>query len=177
VNARLAIAASDILRKTGGKAARRITRAAVARGLRNVRRNSRLRARLEVVRWGGRYLLDVAHNPAGMETLASSLPRGRGRPRVAVFGVMRDKEYSAMLETLAGTVSTLVVVAPHIRRALPVGMLYREARKRGLTVRAAPDVKAGLAMARRLAGATGTVLVTGSHYVVAEALVLMQKRT
>ncbi len=82
-----------------------------------------------------------------------------------------------MLEVLAGAVPVIVVVAPKTGRALSAFALLREAQKAGLQLRRGGGVREGLNRARRIAGRSGTVLVTGSHYVVAEALELMQKRT
>ncbi len=176
-NARVAVAACDLLLRTTKKKFSGITPGAIKRGLARVVRNTGLRGRLEKVNWQGRYLLDVAHNPAGIQTLMRSLPPSAGRPEVAVFGVMKDKDYGRMLEALSETVPAIVAVAPKIGRALSVSLLLREARKTGTKVRRGGSVDAGLKAARRIAGRTGTVLVTGSHYVVAEALELMQKRT
>jgi dihydrofolate synthase / folylpolyglutamate synthase len=176
-NALLAIGAYDLLLRKRKKEFRRISRAVIARGLARVKKNTGLHGRLEAVYWRGKIILDVAHNPAGIQTMTRALPLGAARPRVAVFGVMRDKEYGTMLRELAGTVPAIVVVAPRTGRALAVRALVREARKAGLAVRPGGSVKEGLRMARRIAGRSGTVLVTGSHYVVAEALEQIQKRT
>ena len=176
-NARLAIAAYDlVIRMTAGRF-RGITRTAVVRGLERVRQNTGIHGRLERVRWKGRFILDVAHNPDGTRTLMKSLPRGKGRPEVAVFGVMKDKDYTGMLESLSGGVSSIVVVAPKTGRALPVRALFRAAEKTGVKILRGGSVERGLSVARRIAGRSGTVLVTGSHYVVGEAMELMQKKT
>ncbi len=84
-NARLAIAAYDLVLRTTGRQFGRISKAAIVRGLARVRQNTGLRGRLERVTRPGNILLDVAHNPAGIETLVQSLPVGAGRPKVAVF--------------------------------------------------------------------------------------------
>ncbi len=176
-NARLAIAAMDLLMRTRRQHGLRVTKSAVSRGLERVRENTGLQGRLEKVQKGGPYLLDVAHNPDGIQTLIRALPGGARKPRIAVFGVMKDKDYRSMLDALSGTVPTLVLVAPKTGRALTVSTLYREARKRGVKVISAGSVARGLREARRRAGHSGTVLVTGSHYVVAEALEQLQKKT
>ncbi len=76
-NARLAIAAYDLIMRTSDVWFRGITRVAVVRGLERVRRNTGIRGRLERVRWKGTFILDVAHNPDGTRTLMKSLPRGK----------------------------------------------------------------------------------------------------
>ena len=58
--------------------------------------------RLEAVGERPLALLDGAHNPSGATALAASLPDvfGPRRPRVAVVGVLEDKDAAGMLETL-----------------------------------------------------------------------------
>ena len=175
-NARLAIATCDLLLREHRTRFPRISKAAVVRGIQRVRHNTGLHGRLERMNWRGKVLLDVAHNPAGTQTLVRALPRGARSPKVAVFGVMKDKDYGKMLEALSGTVPAIVVVAPGTGRALSSQRLFREAQKRGAKAIRGGSVGRGLRIARRLAGASGTILVTGSHYVVAEALELMQKK-
>jgi len=176
-NARLAVAAFDVLLRRHRKKFSRISPAVVVRGLRRVGQNTGLHGRLEKANWHGRLLLDVAHNPDGMEALVRSLPRGLDRPKVAVFGVMKDKDYGKMLDILSGTVPAIVVVAPKTGRALKVPFLFRAAQKTGARIMRGGSVADGLKIARRIAGRSGTVLVAGSHYVVAEALERMQKKT
>jgi dihydrofolate synthase/folylpolyglutamate synthase len=90
---------------------------------------------------------------------------------------MKDKDYTGMLESLSGGVSSIVVVAPKTGRALSVRALFRAAEKTGVKILRGGSVERGLSVARRIAGRSGTVLVTGSHYVVGEAMELMQKKT
>ena len=170
-NAALAVAALVLLRRK-----RRIRRAfpgldarGTMRGLARVRKNSGLRGRLQTVKAKGNVLIDVAHNPDGVRTLVHELERLKLPPRIAVFGVMKDKDIGAMLDQLAGAVRTLVAVKPSTRRALSVRALVREGRKRGMEVVPGGSVASGLRRARRIAG-NRPLLVTGSHYVVGEAL-------
>jgi dihydrofolate synthase/folylpolyglutamate synthase len=175
-NARLAIAAYDLLLRGHRNEFRGISKAAVIRGIARVKQNSGLRGRLERVNWGGKMILDVAHNPDGIRTLTHTLHQGLRIPGIAVFGVMKDKKYREMLEVLSGTVPAIVAVAPRIGRALPAQRLFRLAKKEGVNVRLGGSVERGVRVARRIVGASGTVLVTGSHYVVAEALEMMRKK-
>ncbi len=177
-NARLAVAVADRLlgmREFRGKFNAFGPRA-VRQGLVSVVRNSGLHGRLERCGRHGEYLLDVAHNPAGIRALVSAL-KGRGdTPAAAVFGVMRDKDYAGMLAELSGIVQRIIPVAPAMKRALPVSRLKRAAARLGFDVLRGGTVRDGLHEARKmvLVGTSGTmrrgfVLVTGSHYVVGEA--------
>jgi dihydrofolate synthase/folylpolyglutamate synthase len=169
-NAHLAVAAAQIVRRTWARAFPGLTGGAIRRGLARVKGNTGLRGRFHLLNAGGeRYLIDVAHNREGMKTLLGELRRLKHPPRAVVFGVMKDKEFGAMLDELSLVAGTLVAVTPFLQRALPVGVIVREGRRRGMRVIAGGSVKSGLRLARRITG-KGPLLVTGSHYVAGEAL-------
>jgi dihydrofolate synthase / folylpolyglutamate synthase len=137
------------------------------RGLTRVRTNTGLRGRMEQEQVGGKtFFLDVAHNPAGMETLSNAL---RGvRPAAVVFGMLRDKDAGAMLPQAAALGGRLVCVTAGTPRCLKSTVLVRKARKMGIDALDGGSVAAGVTMASRLPGKT--VVVCGSHYVVGPAL-------
>ena len=171
-NAALALAVLDTLlgQPGAGKGFRRLTPPVVRRAFERVLANTGLRGRMERQVGAGRgILLDVAHNPAGMRTLARELRERGEKNLVAVFGVMKDKDYSAMLSELSAAAGTVVAVAPAQKRALPAAEICREGEALGLTVRKGGSVASGIRMAARMTK-RGRILITGSHYVVGEAL-------
>jgi dihydrofolate synthase / folylpolyglutamate synthase len=127
--------------------------------------------RLEAIAERPLTLFDGAHNPSGATALASSLPDvfGARRPRVAVVGVLEDKDAAGMLETLLPQLDRIVFTRPVNPRALSPATLATLAEKLGgppsETV-AAP--KAALERARELGGPEGVVLATGSIYLIAD---------
>jgi len=130
--------------------------------------------RLQVVPGRPALLLDGAHNPAGARALADYL---RTRPPfVLLFGVMRDKDVAALGRTLFPLARHVVVTQPvSARAATPeeirrrVGPLARRAHREA-------DPRHALALARRLAGPSGMIVVAGSLYLVGEALRLGERR-
>ena len=161
----------------------RITGGHIEDGLKHVRRNTALRARMEELSTPtGRFLMDVAHNPAGMEVLVRSLKEREVRCPVVVFGVMKDKDAGAMLAELLRLNPTVVAVAPGLGRSLPAAEVKKLAKRMGIRAITGPGVSAGIRKALRLAGAetlTGRarILITGSHYVAGEALSYLEKST
>ena len=127
--------------------------------------------RLEVVGEGPLTLHDGAHNPSGASALAESLGDvfAERRPRVAVIGVLEDKDAAAMLETLLPHFDTVVFTRPSNPRALSPATLVTLAEKLGgPPVETVADPRAAVERARGLAGADGAVLATGSIYLVAD---------
>ncbi len=117
------------------------------------------------------YVFDVAHNPAGAWALRSALSTCyEDRPMTFVFGAMRDKAIGEMAEILFPLASQVIATkADNPRSATPDEI--REAATRTATdIEDAEDVASALARARSLAGSSGIVVVTGSIYIVGEAM-------
>ena len=116
-------------------------------------------------------LLDGAHNPAAARVLARSLRELHGdRRRVAVLGVMADKDLPAMVGLLGTVVDEVVVTEPDSPRAATVDQLADVCHAAGLPVIAAvPDVGDAVRLAARRTGTHGMVVVTGSLYTVGDA--------
>ncbi|MCR4440384.1 MAG: folylpolyglutamate synthase/dihydrofolate synthase family protein [bacterium] len=145
---------------------------------------SAIRTGLEGMRWPGRLqkiaerpttLVDVAHNPAAMRCIASALGLFAFRRLLVVMGVMRDKDYQAMVAAIAPVVSVAIAVAPATSRALPGPELAAAFRAHGVYTHEADSPWAGVALARRLANAEDLVLCTGSHYTVGEVLAAVEQ--
>ena len=155
-NAACAVAALAELPRIGF----RVSARAIKQGLAEVR----WPARLERIPGSPSYLLDAAHNPDGCESLARFLSEQPAQTRVLVFGVMRDKNYQTMLQSLASQVDAVVYAKPRVPRAEHP----RELRKI-LPGTAARSIADALRQARKRAGRRGLVVVAGSIFLVAEA--------
>jgi dihydrofolate synthase/folylpolyglutamate synthase len=127
--------------------------------------------RLEAVGERPLTLFDGAHNPSGAHALADSLPKvfGSRRPRVAVVGVLEDKDAAGMLEPLLPHLDQVVFTRPANPRSLSPATLVTLAEKLGgPPVETVAGPQAALARARELAGSDGVVLATGSIYLIAD---------
>ncbi|MEK7251520.1 MAG: folylpolyglutamate synthase/dihydrofolate synthase family protein, partial [Bacteroidota bacterium] len=176
INAATAVAAVDVLmsKRVNVKLFPRLNNKAVRRGLENVVENTGFHGRLEP--FGKKILLDVAHNREGIETLAASLsPRAR-RNLIVVFGVMKDKDYRAMCEIVAGMAKHVVAVQAKNDRALKSSEIAKRINLIGENATNGRSVCRGVEIAMKLAGKKRKVLITGSHYVVGEALEFLQSR-
>jgi dihydrofolate synthase/folylpolyglutamate synthase len=172
-NLALAMAAAVELHTQGET---RITPETIAKGI----RETRWPGRFEVVadsKGHPEYVLDVAHNPAGAWALRSTLSAAYGeaapaREIVMVFGVMRDKAVREITEILFPIAERVIVTqANNPRSASPAEIQQAAARvARENQIEDAADVAAALERARALAGAGGLVVITGSIYIVGEAM-------
>lgn len=122
--------------------------------------------RMERIHAGGATLfLDCAHNPEGALALRSAVREEGNDPErtVLVFGALADKDWRSMLATLAPCADRRVYTLPEGRAPAPLEDLMSAAEGRAI---ASPleAVRAAL----EWAGDGGTVLVTGSIYLVGE---------
>ena len=132
------------------------------------------------VEWAGRFqvlstspcvVVDGAHNPHSMVRLRETVKEYLGHPNtVVVFGCSADKDVEGMVGALAPLASRAVVCTSRHPRAVPVEYLKEAFAQVGVAAAAASDVSAALADAQEGAAAEDLVLVTGSLFVVAEAL-------
>jgi dihydrofolate synthase/folylpolyglutamate synthase len=127
--------------------------------------------RLEIVAERPLTVLDGAHNPSGFAALAASLAEvvGERRPRVAVIGVLDDKDAAGMLDVLMPHIDRVVFTRSRNPRSLsPATLASLEGQLSGPPSETVADPHAALERARELAGPEGSVLVTGSIYLVAD---------
>jgi dihydrofolate synthase/folylpolyglutamate synthase len=141
------------------------------RALRAAASETVIPGRLEAVGERPLTLFDGAHNPSGAHALAASLPDvfGARRPRVAVVGVLEDKDAAGMLQSLLPHLDQVVFTRPTNPRSLSPATLVTLAEKLGgPPVETVAGPQAALARARELAGPGGAVLATGSIYLIAD---------
>lgn len=136
------------------------------------------------VRWPGRlqverlrgttWVLDVAHNPAGVASLAASLDALRlPKPVVLVTAILNDKAWEEMLPPLLArcdaAVLTVAPSSPEARRWDPAAAEARIGASTGVPIRIIPDFAAAIQRAETMAP-HGTIVVTGSVHTVGDAL-------
>jgi dihydrofolate synthase/folylpolyglutamate synthase len=165
-NIALAIAAAEVLSHQGFP----ITPETIEGGIRTTRWPGRFQV-MPAAAGAPEYVFDVAHNPAGAWALRSALSACyEDRPLTFVFGAMKDKAISEIAEILFPLAARVVATkADNPRSATPDEI--REAASRTATdIEDAIDVASALDRARSLAGPGGIVVITGSIYIVGEAM-------
>ena len=116
-------------------------------------------------------VLDVAHNPAGAWALRSALSENfPERPLTFVFGAMRDKAIQEMAEILFPIAEHVVVTNVNNPRAATADELMQAGSRTGAQLHPAPAVPDALAKAIELADPRGVIVVTGSIFLVGEAM-------
>jgi dihydrofolate synthase / folylpolyglutamate synthase len=169
-NIALAIAAAEELHNQGLD---QITPASIERGI----RATRWPGRFQVVPARDRepeYVFDVAHNPAGAWALRSTLSAVYGdRPIAMVFGVMRDKAVAEIAEILFPIAEHVIATHADNPRSATPDEIRQAASRVATDIQEANNVSSALEEARHTAGPGGLAVVTGSIYIVGEAMRLL----
>ncbi len=146
-------------------AAMQVPDEAIVRGI----TGARWPGRLEQVRERPEIILDGAHNPAGARALAEYVAEFYPNPKpVLIFGAMRDKAVDEICGILFPCFRKVILTAPNQPRAVAPEFLLT------LTdfsnIGTAPDLKAAF---QSLPGPDDVVFVSGSLFLVAEAMLLL----
>ena len=172
-NVALAIAAAEELNKKG---LRGIHADTIERGIRETKWPGRFQVMPAKNGWP-EIVLDVAHNPAGAWALRSALSeRYEEGPLVFVFGAMRDKAISEMTEILFPLADRVIATRPENPRAASPEEIQEAASRTATEIEAVSDVTQAIDRARLAAGRNGIMVITGSIYLVGEAMRLLGHR-
>jgi len=167
-NIALAVAAAEELARFGFK----VTPRQVEQGIRETH-------------WPGRFqvlppspathqremVLDVAHNPAGVWALRSTLSETfPDREFTIVFGAMGDKAVREMAEILFPIAQHVVVTAIANPRSATTEQLLQAGSRTGTPMVAAATVTAALNRAGEITPLDGVIVVAGSIFLVGEAI-------
>ena len=128
-NIKLAIAALDKLKNDYT-----ISKTNIRNGLKNIRKNTGLKGRIELLRKVPPLILDVAHNPGGITALTETIldsPYFSTKFNI-IFGAMKDKNIQGMLQSLLPIYSKMFFTVPQIERAATLDHLETAAKIIGI---------------------------------------------
>ena len=157
--------ASEILNNLGFL----IKTKAVVKGLKDVRKLTGLRGRWEILSRKPLIIADIAHNEAGIREVVKQVKSIKHKNLHVVFGTVNDKDINKILALLPKKAHYYFCKA-NIPRALDENILASAGNKIGLKGKTFRNVKEAFASARQKAYANDLILITGSSFVVAEAI-------
>ncbi|MGA8430763.1 MAG: folylpolyglutamate synthase/dihydrofolate synthase family protein [Candidatus Sulfotelmatobacter sp.] len=171
-NVALAIAAAvELSKKFQG-----ITARTIERGVRETKWPGRFQ-RLSIPGWP-EIVMDVAHNPAGAWALRAALSESyENRPLIFIFGAMRDKAIAEMTEILFPLAESVVVTRAENPRSASPEEIEQAAARTAVKMVATPDAESALAEAKKLAEADAVIVITGSIYLVGEAMRVLEAKS
>jgi dihydrofolate synthase/folylpolyglutamate synthase len=165
-NVALAIAAAEELARQGFP----VTAATIERGVRDTDWPGRFQV-IAASQGAPEYVLDVAHNPAGAWALRSTLSAVYpDRPLTFIFGALRDKAIGEMAEILFPLADRVIATrADNPRSAIPEE-IRQLASRAAAPIEDAADVASAITLAQSSVQSDTVVVITGSIYIVGEAM-------
>jgi len=171
-NLALAITTAEELNRFGFQ----ISAGDVERGI----RSTQWPARFQVIPAEDRHpevVLDVAHNPAGAWALRSALSTFyEDRPLTFIFGAMRDKAIREITDILFPLAERVIATQAKNPRAASPEEIAELGSHAQTEILRADSVPSALERARLLASGKGVIVITGSIYIVGEALGLLSRK-
>lgn len=148
----------------------------VERGIARVVDNTHLHGRWQVIANRPLTICETAHNAPGIDAMLGKLATMHFARLHVVYGCVNDKDYRKILTHLHTEFAKLGkpfdwrFSQPSVPRQLPVADLQSAARELGIDGPSFTNVKDAIADAQQKAGDQDLVLVTGSIFLIADAL-------
>lgn len=149
---------------------------AVRKGLAKVVTNTHLHGRWQKIGESPLTICETAHNAPGIDSMLGKLATMDYDNLHVVYGCVNDKDYRKILNHLNTEFSRLgkpfrwYFSQPSVPRGLPVADLMAAASEQGIEGKGYEKVKDAIAEARATACKDDFVLVTGSIFLIADAL-------
>ena len=147
-----------------GRRWRKLQKRRIVQGI----RETRWEGRLESVRLRPRVVLDGAHNEAGARVVAAYARDFLPRPRTLVFAIMKDKNIRRVSSLLFPLAETIILTSVPLPRAASPELIFAQAPVRTKKAFLEPDPKRAVQKAVELTPPGGSVLITGSLFLVGE---------
>jgi dihydrofolate synthase / folylpolyglutamate synthase len=158
-NAALAVAVVEELRTRGYRISDSAVRSGIGR--------TRFPGRFEVLRREPDVIIDGAHTPEGMRLLKSTLRQiYPGTKPYMLLGMLRDKNYQALIKIIAPIAQEVVCVPPQGDRALDPEDLAQQVRACGVPATASGDITEGFKALLTKASKQDVIVAAGSLYMI-----------
>jgi dihydrofolate synthase / folylpolyglutamate synthase len=162
-NTTAAVAAIEVLMERGEK----ISKEALLKGLAEVE----FPGRLQIVSRYPLIVVDGGHNPGAAHRLKESLSLYfKPAKSILIFGASNDKDIAGVVKELAPVFNLVIATRANNPRSAKPEVLAAEFAGQGVETRIAEDIPKAIKMARKTAGKEDLICVTGSLFVVGEAL-------
>lgn len=139
----------------------------VPESVENAVKNLECPGRMEIVSENPLTVLDGAHNPEALETAVEDLPEDF----VCVFGLTGSKDIGKMANTVEQKASKVICTEPEIEWSINA-----ETVEKSFSISSATEknLQGAIESAKECAGEEGTVVITGSLYLVGDAKKILQ---
>jgi dihydrofolate synthase/folylpolyglutamate synthase len=151
-----------------------ISETALREGLENVCEITGLQGRWQVIQQHPTIVVDTGHNVGGIQYVVDQLKLQKYKQLRIIFGMVNDKDCSAVLALLPKNAEYYFTQA-RIERALQADLLQLKAESAGLSGKVYLAVEQALESALNESDKDDFIFIGGSNFIVGEALEYFQK--
>lgn len=148
----------------------KITDQSMRCGYADVKKFSGLRGRFEVLSNNPLIIGDVAHNHHAFINLKNTLFRLGIYKVIVVFGLMKDKDLNSIVQAIGDLARVVITCSPRTDRAIASCEIASKFKLSNIPCIDGKTPKNSLKIAKNYASSNEIVLITGSHYVLGEAM-------
>ncbi len=137
-----------------------------------------IREGIRNAKWAGRFqfirenvLLDCAHNPDGIRVLVDSVKKLSYGRLILIMGMMKDKDAKPMCDSVNEIADVVILTRPDMLKAREPYKLARYFDACTIT----PNIGTALEEARSIRTGSDLILITGSIFLVGEAIAFFSK--
>ena len=164
-NLRTVLASIKVMKNLNWK----IDEEAIIIGLKNVKKNTGLRGRWDILRENPKVICDTAHNAEGLHYVLRQLKKEKFQQLHMVLGVVNDKDLSSILPLFPKD-AKFYFSKPDVPRGLEAISLQKEAAKYDLEGEVYDSVAGAYLSAAENAREEDVIFIGGSNFTVAEVL-------
>lgn len=146
-----------------------LTEVAIREGIEHVVDNTHLQGRWQVLKRNPLVICETAHNADGIRAMLDKLKSIKYSRLHLIYGCVNDKDFCSILRMLPPD-AQYYFTQPSVERALPVETLVAQAAEIGYVGTQYSNVKDAIHVAKRNARSSDLILITGSIFLVADAL-------
>ncbi|NEV94659.1 bifunctional folylpolyglutamate synthase/dihydrofolate synthase [Psychroflexus sp. YR1-1] len=147
----------------------KVSKTAIRKGLAEVRHNTHLKGRWDILGEQPKIVADTAHNQEGLKLVLEQVMQETFENLHMVLGFVSDKDLDSILPLFPAT-ARYYFSKPNVPRGMEATSLYYKAKTYSLYGKAFTTVKNALKAAQREAKAGDLIFVGGSTFTVAEIL-------
>lgn len=126
------------------------------------------KGRLETIKKNPVFLIDGAHNLQGITQLVEAIKLFPYKRLIVGIGVLKDKDFSHMIEKISKLASEIVVTEVNMPRKLDASILADEVSKHNKNVYIEKDIKNAILKTFELANPEDMIVFCGSLYLIGE---------
>jgi dihydrofolate synthase/folylpolyglutamate synthase len=130
---------------------------------------TRWEARMEILQEKPLFLLDGAHNPAGMDSVCRFLKKEFSDKKITIiFAALADKDYRGMLKKIVPLSQKIILTGLNTKRSAPLFAVRDVVCKMGHNPVVVATVRQAIQEALKSAGRQDIICATGSFYLAGE---------